>query len=175
MNKTLTVGIAALALLLTAGLAPRAQAVYFSVDVPVAAHFEVEDFSADLDSLSGYKLGLGNLIGWFGVGYESYKGDFKPSQFSEAVELDYTFTNLLLDLPIPLMNLTLGYGVGEIVAEDGKPSWDATQQFINLGIPIGAVFDVHLGYHVISGDSNNKPDTGDAKATTTTVGVRVGF
>jgi len=176
MNKTLAVA-AALALLFTVGLAPRAQAVYFSADVPVANTTEVGSDSDDLDSLSGYKLGVGNLVWWLGLGYESYTGKWKPSGSTSSIDFDYTFTDLLLDLPIPVVNITLGYGVGDIEAKFAGTklaSWDATQQFINVGIPIAAIFDVHLGYHIIKGSSNDT-GTDDLDATTTTVGVRVGF
>lgn len=181
MRKITLAAAAAFAVLLLAGMGSSAYAVYVSLDVPYYVDVkgkEAGDTTTTVDSPSGYILGVGNLIGWFGVGYESYQGKVNVTGAGDVVSaetLKYTFTDLLIDLPIPLVHLGLGYGVGQVKLDAFDAKWDASQYFARLGIPIGAIFDIHVGYHVISAKGTGTVEGDKFDSHTSTVGVRFGF
>jgi len=66
-----------------------------------------------------------------------------------------TIYNLYYLLPIPVINLTLGAGVGstEMKCSTCAETFDkgsATQMYASLGFPIIPLFDLHLSYRSVS-------------------------
>jgi len=111
-----------------------------------------------------------------GVGYEDYsfvqKLDY-PSQGggvgTARISTNIRIYDLVVDVPMEYLNLTLGYGQGtantdiEAVSGGGvgqsnpNPIRDAkvTQTFVVVGIPLGARVDIHLGYHWVTIEDND--------------------
>ena len=86
-----------------------------------------------------------------GIGMDSYKTKLKDS----TAELATMIYNLYYQLPIPIISLTLGAGVGstELQCAGCAGSWDkgtANQWYASLGMPIIPLFDIHLSYRSVS-------------------------
>lgn len=107
-----------------------------------------------------------------GIGYEDYsfsqKVDFATGGPPGAARIttDVRIYDIAVDIPMRLLNLTLGAGTGsantDIVVIAGgvgspAPIWnaDVTQAFVTLGIPLGANWDLHAGYHWVSIQNKN--------------------
>jgi hypothetical protein len=190
MRKFTLAAAAAVAVLVLAGLGSSAHAINFSADVPVSGETKFKDISAigskTLSSLSGYRVGAG--IGWIGLGYEAYEGkaDLKSCCQVPDFKEKTTFTDVELQFPIPVINVALGYGVGQIKDEctgGCKDTWDATQYYLTLGLPIFKVADIHVSYHSITGTATGKtkitaanPNApGDLENTVYFIGARAGW
>ncbi len=166
-------------LVLLAG-ASGASAQSVSADIPIVYTFD--EGALDGEKVSGIKLAV-SLPFLLGFGLESYKvtGNFTtvPADFDYQV----TFFDVFVDIPFPVANLVLGGGVGkgefDLVPATGAFD-DATlaQLFVSLGIPFAAIFDAHVGYHVIRGESDFQgPPAGtlNLDASMATIGLKVGF
>ena len=86
-----------------------------------------------------------------GIGIDSYKTKLEDS----TIELATMIYNLYYLLPIPIINLTLGAGVGstELQCETCAASLDkgtANQWYVSFGMPIIPLFDLHLSYRSVS-------------------------
>ena len=86
-----------------------------------------------------------------GIGMDSYKTKLKDT----TIELATMIYNLYYLLPIPIINLTLGAGVGstELQCETCAASLDkgtANQWYVSFGMPIIPLFDLHLSYRSVS-------------------------
>ena len=86
-----------------------------------------------------------------GIGIDSYKTKLEDS----TTELATMIYNLYYLLPIPIINLTLGAGVGstELQCETCAASLDkgtANQWYVSFGMPIIPLFDLHLSYRSVS-------------------------
>ena len=86
-----------------------------------------------------------------GIGMDSYKTKIKDSTTDVATMI----YNLYYLLPIPIINLTLGAGVGstELQCETCAASLDkgtANQWYVSFGMPIIPLFDLHLSYRSVS-------------------------
>lgn len=180
MKRTIIGLVAGAGLILFAG---AAQADVFSVsaDVPIAYSFS-EGGSAD--EVSGYKLGV-SLPFLVGFGVEEYTATLKSNGVKS--ERNFSFIDLFFNLPVPLVNIALGYGFGT-ASVDQTPATtgltyedaDVNQYFLSVGYPFAGVFDVHLGYHVVSGSGDVKQDNtkiGETKldGNMVSLGVKVGF
>ena len=86
-----------------------------------------------------------------GIGIDSYKTKLDD----DVTELATMIYNLYYLLPIPIINLTIGAGVGstELQCETCAASLDkgtANQWYVSFGMPIIPLFDLHLSYRSVS-------------------------
>jgi len=84
---------------------------------------------------------------------DSYETKLKCAGCDKEAKISTSMYNLYYQLPIPIVNLTLGIGAGKtqqlwggVALDDGA----ATQFYANVGIPILPLFDIHLSYRSIS-------------------------
>ena len=104
------------------------------------------------DGVSGMFIQVGVPM-FPGVGIDNYKTGVKSG--TTDVELDTMIYNLYYLLPIPIVNLTLGVGIGstELQCSDCSTYFDkgsATQWYASFGMPIIPLFDLHLSYRSVS-------------------------
>ena len=125
-----------------------------SVGVPFSHTFTGKwDDGAEVksDDVAGAFIQVGVPI-FPGIGIDNYKTKIKGTG---ALELDTTIFNLYYLLPIPVINLTLGAGMGNTTLEcsDCSTVYDkgnATQWYASFGMPIIPLFDLHLSYRSVS-------------------------
>ena len=129
--------------------------INFSVGVPLSHTMTGNDVSGNeikSDGVSGYFVQVGVPI-LPGIGMDSYKTKLKD--WSDPTDLETTIYNLYYLLPIPVINLTLGAGVGstEIKFSGSSEYFDkgsATQVYASLGFPIIPLFELHFSYRSVS-------------------------
>lgn len=178
--------------------ASNAFAISFSVDVPEQFTFKNAHVNAQKDAkpkdsttndVNGFMLTA--TKGWFGVGYERYEVNAKGTSSGGGpfdLHTQYQFYDVLIDLPMPIVNLALGYGAGtaNVNLNSGGTvpvigQMDATQTFVRLGLPIGKVLDVHIGYDVVKTEAKKFINQGTpdkfvgADGTTLSAGIRLGW
>ena len=151
MKKIILTVFAASSLLLYS--TPSFALINFSVGVPLS--HSVTGKSNDgteikTDGVSGAFIQVGVPV-LPGIGMDSYKTKFENS----TTELATMIYNLYYLLPIPIINLTLGAGVGSTEMQCGTcaASFDkgtANQWYVSFGMPIIPLFDLHLSYRSIS-------------------------
>ena len=183
--RKIVVGLLATLVLLAGPSGASAQSV--SADIPIVYTFDEQ--ALDDEKVSGIKLAV-SLPFLLGFGLESYKvtGNFTtvPGNFTTVpADFDYqvAFFDVFLDIPFPVANLVIGVGVGKgeidiVPASDLFDDATLAQLFISLGIPFLVIFDVHVGYHVISGESDFQGPpaaTLNLDASMATIGIKVGF
>lgn len=184
MRKLILGGAALLALMLT--FAPgRADALLsVSADLPLQYTFNDKDLGG-AKSVSGIKLGL-SLPFLLGLGYESYEVKDTDKVSSTDIKGAVNMFDLYVDLPIPIINVALGVGVGTakttVPASSSVTVSDATltQYWASIGLPLFLIADIHVGYHVISGKGDvksggSKVDTLKYDGNMISLGVKVGF
>ena len=131
--------------------------INFSVGVPLSHTFTGKYNGGNevkSDGVSGYFIQVGIPI-LPGIGMDSYKTGLKVDPGEEAVDLETSIYNLYYLLPIPVINLTFGAGVGstKMVCSYCDQYFDkgsATQVYASLGFPIIPLFDLHLSYRSVS-------------------------
>ena len=118
------------------------------------------------DKTGGYFLGVGFLS--FGLGIDSYTTKFKTGDCNgcwHAITgggLKTNMTNIFYQLPVPIVNLIIGLGMGTQeydgkCDDDGNPcskyydKGSATQWYTSIGMPLIPLFDIHLSYRSITG------------------------
>ena len=151
-------------------MANSAHALGFYADIPV--YYDFSDCTTDCSyTPSGLKAGI-ILPGNVGLGVETYT--------IEATGVDITFN--MLDgsflLPIPVINITLGAGAGIVTYDTGPTanSGFAGQLWVSLGFTMAAIFDLHVGYHMM--DASVDFDAGgsaDLSGNMISVGVMMNF
>ena len=158
----------------------------FSVSLDVPVSYTYKDSTLHDAKASGAIVGL-SLPFLVGFGFEAYTVKAKadtpaPVDFENKVQMFDVFFNL----PVPVVNIRLGAGVGTSqlsVPSQPTKTFDKgtlTQGYLDVGIPFAVLFDVHLGYHAISGKvkettpPGTKPDV-DVGARMWTLGLKVGF
>lgn len=136
--------------------APGAHAALFFVGADVPLQFDLSD-GGSAEEISGLKATV-TLPFFVGFGIEQYTATFNTAAVSGDVEV--SMFDLFFNLPIPLVIIGLGAGVGKAVVDDTRANSgltfedaDLTQVFVTLGLPIAALFDIHVGYHVLKGSS----------------------
>jgi hypothetical protein len=157
-------------------------AISLSVGVPIGASLKNDDGSEAADGASGYFLGVQLPFG-LGLGMDSHKTKIKDSA---EMSLSTSIYNLYYQLPVPVVNLILGFGTGSSNFEcddigDGRTCEDfytkgaATQWYTSIGIPLIPFFDIHLSYRSIT--NKNIKDTSDEKSdvSSTMTGVGLAF
>ena len=147
MKKTILTAFTAVSLLL---YSTSAFAELFSVSAGIPfSHSFADTKVAESDGVSGFFL-AGKLPILVGVGIESYKTKIKNSTTTLATSM----YDIFYQLPIPIVNLTLGLGMGSTELQCGSCSiYDrggATQWYTSVGIPIFPFFDVHLSLRRVS-------------------------
>ena len=131
--------------------------INFSVGVPLSHTFTGKYDGGDevkSDGVSGTFVQIGVPI-LPGIGMDSYKTGLKVLPGEEAVDLETSIYNLYYLLPIPVINITLGAGVGSTELKCSYcATWfdkgSATQVYASLGFPIIPLFDLHLSYRSVS-------------------------
>ena len=139
--------------------------INFSVGVPLSHTFTGKYNGGDevkSDGVSGYFIQVGIPI-LPGIGMDSYKTKLKDNV---DTDVETSIYNLYYLLPIPIINLTFGVGVGstELKCSTCAADFDkgpATQAYASLGFPIIPLFDLHLSYRSVS--SKIKAKSGDAE------------
>ena len=139
--------------------------INISVGVPLSHTFSGKYNGGDeveSDGVSGYFIQIGVPI-LPGIGMDSYKTKLKD--WSDPTDLETSIYNLYYLLPIPVINITLGAGVGstEIKFSGSEKYFDkgpASQVYASLGFPIIPLFDLHLSYRSVSSKVKIKDSAG---------------
>ena len=123
--------------------------INFSVGVPLSHTFTKLD-GGESDGVSGTFIQIGIPI-LPGIGMDNIETKIKDTDYKIAT----TIYNLYYLLPIPVINLTLGAGVGstEVKCDGCSSPYDkggAVQGYASLGFPIIPLFDLHLSYRSIT-------------------------
>ena len=150
--------------------------INFSVGVPLS-----HSFSKDLESdgVSGTFIQIGIPI-LPGIGMDNIETKLKDSDIKIAT----TMYNLYYLLPIPVINLTLGAGVGstEIKCDACSAAYDkggAVQGYASFGFPIIPLFDLHLSYRSITtkvkGKGTNEGQEVDLSGNVMGLGIMFNF
>jgi hypothetical protein len=181
MKKIILTVFAATSLLLYS--TPSFALLNFSVGVPLSHTFTGKSTSGndiESDGVSGYFIQIGVPM-LPGIGMDSYKTKIKCATCDKEFNVSTTMYNLYYQLPIPIINLTIGLGTGKTQLEYGGVAGDdgaATQWYTSFGIPIIPLFDLHLSYRSISskiestsgGDKGKENDAGG-----NVMGLGIGF
>ena len=194
MKKIILTVFAATSLLLYS--TPSFAIVSVSVGVPmsqtITGKYDGATFGNAADKTSGYLLGVS--FASIGFGIDSYTTKFKTGDCEGCWDADNdiglktNMTNIFYQLPVPVVNLIIGLGVGtteyDCKTEDGKgcsayyDKGSATQWYTSIGIPLIPFFDIHLSYRSIT-SKNVKAKGGDTKqdlgGTITGVGIAFNF
>jgi len=179
MKKIILTVFAATSLLIYS--TPAFALVNFSFGVPLSHTFTGKTTSgADMESdgsPSGYFIQIGVPM-LPGIGMDSYKTKLKDN--TPTIEVATMIYNLYYLLPIPVINLTLGVGVGstELQCDTCATSFDkgsASQWYASFGIPIIPLFDLHLSYRSVSSKIKNKSGTNEHDVGGNVMGLGIGF
>ena len=126
----------------------------FSVGMPLSHTItgkESDGTEIKSDGVSGAFIQVGVPI-LPGIGIDSYKTKLKDK--TPTVELATMIYNLYYLLPIPIINLTLGVGVGSTELQCSTcaafDKGSASQWYASFGMPIIPLFDLHLSYRSVS-------------------------
>ena len=110
-----------------------------------------------------------------GIGMDNYKTKIKGYE----IDLDTSIFNLYYQLPIPVINLTLGAGMGNTTLQcsDCSTYYDkgsASQWYASVGMPIIPLFDLHLSYRSVSSKIKIKSG-GENDVSGNVMGLGIGF
>ena len=128
--------------------------VSVSVGIPFSHTFTgnwYDGNAVESDGTSGTFIQVGVPV-FPGIGIDNYKTKVKADT---ALELDTMIYNLYYLLPIPIVNLTVGAGVGSTtlkcsVCSEIFDKGSANQWYFSVGMPIIPLFDLHLSYRSVS-------------------------
>jgi len=149
-----------------------------SAGVPFSHSFNDTNV-AESDGVSGLFLAA-KLPIMVGVGIETYKTKLKGSTTTLATSM----YDIFYQLPIPIVNLTLGLGMGstELQCVGCSTTFDkgtATQWYTSVGIPIFPFFDAHLSLRRVSSKIKKTAASGgteyDLGGTVAGIGIAFGF
>ena len=154
--------------------------VNFSVGVPLSHTFtgkyqNGEEVKSDGVSGAFIQVGVPLLPG---IGMDSYKTKLKDN--TPTIEVATMIYNLYYLLPIPVINLTLGVGVGstELQCDTCATSFDkgsASQWYASFGMPIIPLFDLHLSYRSVSSKIKTKTGSAEHDLGGNVMGLGIGF
>ena len=175
MKKTILTAFTAASLFLCS---TSAFAELFSVSAGVPFSHSFANTEVESDGVSGFFLAA-KLPIMVGVGIESYKTKLKNSTTILATSM----YDIFYQLPIPIVNLTLGLGMGSTELQCGSCSTydkgSATQWYTSVGIPILPFFDAHLSLRRVSSKIKTNADSGDTEydvgGTVAGIGIAFGF
>ena len=151
--------------------------INFSVGVPLSHTFTGKYSSGEevkSDGVSGAFIQVGVPL-LPGIGMDSYKTKLKDN--TPTVEVATMIYNLYYLLPIPIINLTLGVGVGstELQCGDCTAKGSASQWYASFGMPIIPLFDLHLSYRSVSSKIKNKSGSMEHDVSGNVMGLGIGF
>ena len=179
MKKTILTAFTSASLLLCS---TSAFAELFSVSAGVPFSHSFANTKVESDGVSGFFLAA-KLPIMVGVGIESYKTKIKGT----TQKLATSMYDIFYQLPIPIVNLTLGLGMGSTELQCGSCSTydkgSATQWYTSVGIPILPFFDAHLSLRRVSSKIKTKVASGatpkgteyDVGGTVAGIGIAFGF
>ena len=179
MKKTILTAFTAASLLLCS---TPAFAELFSVSAGVPFSHSFANTKVESDGVSGFFLAA-KLPIMVGVGIESYKTKIKGT----TQKLATSMYDIFYQLPIPIVNLTLGLGMGSTELQCvGCTIYDkgsATQWYTSVGIPFLPFFDVHLSLRRVSSKIKTNAASGgtpkgteyDVGGTVAGIGIAFGF
>ena len=154
--------------------------VNFSVGVPLSHTFtgkyqDGEEVKSDGVSGAFIQVGVPMLPG---LGIDNYKTKLKDN--TPTIEVATMIYNLYYLLPIPVINLTLGVGVGstELQCDTCATSFDkgsASQWYASFGMPIIPLFDLHLSYRSVSSKIKTKTGSAEHDLGGNVMGLGIGF
>ena len=170
MKKTILTAFTAASLLI---YSTPSFAELFSVSAGVPFSHSFANTKVESDGVSGFFLAA-KLPIMVGVGIESYKTKLKNSTTTLATSM----YDIFYQLPIPIVNLTLGLGTGSTELQCvGCTIYDkgsAFQWYTSVGIPFLPFFDVHLSLRRVSSKiKTNAASGGTPKGTEYNVGGTV--
>ncbi len=177
--RIIAVGLPAVLLLVSFAARASADLLSVSADVPVVYTFDEQ--TLDDESARGVKVAI-SFPFLLGFGLESYEVTGNVTGTTTDFQYDVVFFDVFVDIPFPVANLVLGGGVGKgefdlVPATGAFDDATLTQLFVSLGIPFAAIFDAHVSYHVIRGESDIQGATSplNLDAEMATIGLKVGF
>ena len=178
MRKILIPMLAAFVFAIT--VKPASAQLLFSLaaDIPVSYTFGASDLGDE--SASGLLTKVTLPLG-FGFGFESYEVTGKYTPTSSNFEFDVAMIDIFIGLPVPVLNVQVGFGVGIAKFELVGTSFNfddpmLTQLFASVGYPFAGIFDVHLGYYRIRGEAKaSGVSTISLNSNMFTLGARIGF
>ena len=154
-------------------------AISLSVGVPIGASIKGDDGSEVADGASGYFLGVQLPFG-LGLGMDSHKTTIKDTD--GKLKVATSMYNLYYQLPVPVVSLILGLGVGssnyDAPYDKNYDKGAATQWYTSIGFPIIPLFDIHLSYRSITSKNIKYKGNGskeDVSGTITGVGIAFNF
>ena len=181
MKKIILTAFAATSLLL---YSTPSFAISLSVGVPIGASIKGDDGSEVADGASGYFLGVQLPFG-LGLGMDSHKTTIKDTD--GKLKVATSMYNLYYQLPVPVVSLILGLGVGSSnfdcpdqgggTCAEQHDKGAATQWYTSIGFPIIPFFDIHLSYRSITSKNIKDPDGSkyDVSGTVTGIGLAFNF
>ncbi len=179
MKKIILTAFTAASLLLFSS--PAYALFTLSAGVPFSHSFNDTNV-AESDGTSGVFLAA-KLPIMVGVGIEMYDTKLKDS----TTKLRTAMYDIFYQLPIPIVNLTLGLGLGstELKCESCSiyDKGTATQWYTSVGIPFLPFFDVHLSLRRVSSKIKTNAASGgtpkgteyDLGGTVAGIGIAFGF
>ena len=149
----------------------------FSAGIPLSQTYSGKDTGGndiESDGVSGFFIQIGVPM-LPGIGMDSYKTKLKDN--TPTVEVATMIYNLYYLLPIPVINLTLGVGVGstEMQCSSCAASGSASQWYASFGMPIIPLFDLHLSYRSVSSKIKNKSGSTEHDFGGNVMGLGIGF
>ncbi len=175
MKKIILTAFTAASLLLFSS--PAYALFTLSAGVPFSHSFNDTNV-AESDGTSGVFLAA-KLPIMVGVGLDMYDTKLKDS----TKKLRTAMYDIFYQLPIPIVNLTLGLGMGSTELQCvGCKIYDkgtATQWYTSVGIPIFPFFDAHLSLRRVSSKIKKTAASGgteyDLGGTVAGIGIAFGF
>ena len=160
-------------------------AISLSVGVPIGASLKADDGSEVADGASGYFLGVQLPFG-LGLGMDSHKTTIKDTD--GKLKVATSMYNLFYQLPVPVVSLILGLGVGSSnfdcpdqgggTCAEQHDKGAATQWYTSIGMPILPLFDIHLSYRSITSKNitqKSNKEKSDVSGTVTGIGLAFNF
>lgn len=144
----------------------KAETLSISAGLPISYAFNDSDIESD--GISGTLLHV-KLPILVGLGLETYSVKLKDVS---GGKFDVTMLDVFYLFPIPIVNITLGAGIGSSAVvcdavgttatcsdryEPGMP----TQIYGQFGFPIFGPLDLHVSYHSISSTLKGKTESGN--------------
>ena len=179
MKKTFLITLTAVSLLFFSS--PAYALFTLSAGVPFSHSFNDTNV-AESDGTTGVFLAA-KLPIMVGVGLDMYDTKLKDS----TKKLRTAMYDIFYQLPIPIVNLTLGLGLGstELKCESCSiyDKGTATQWYTSVGIPFLPFFDVHLSLRRVSSKIKTNAASGgtpkgteyDVGGTVAGIGIAFGF
>ena len=148
----------------------------FSVSVGIPLSHTITGKTAESDGVSGSFVHAKLPLIPVGFGIESYKTKVKDSAPLKIATMMFDIFYLL---PVPIINLTLGIGSGNVNIVGGGSNYEkgsATQWYTSIGIPILPLFDIHISYRSITAKNTKYSGTKlDLSGNVTGVGLAFVF